>query len=412
MRILYLLQDFPCPPTYGIRWKIYNLLSYMARRHECHVLSFGDADSTQKAEDWINSLPGLRVLGVFPQPKGWQLKAQQVRQFLKGNPRSLARWESSALTEAIRQVSNPSTYDIVHYDMINMAQYQPLLQDIPGILSTNDAMVMRYLRSARATNTLFIKMVLWLAARRLQVYETKVVRRFAALHVVSQIDANFIVAHNPSANNVEVINVCVDPNFLETPWCKADQDNIRDRKAILFTSGYLQLSDISEPLQQFVVSGFRQVRSIWPNLELYVLGGGHPPKRVIRNLMAEPGVHLLPWVDDYIGTLKNADLAIFFDKAGGGTKNRVIQAMAVGKPVVGTPVAMEGIGVTNGVDAFVCRSSEKMVEAVLRVLEDAEPRSRMGGAARELIIRDYAQEGVGRQWENLYQRVVRKSRLQ
>ena len=329
MRILYLLQDFPYPPTDGIRWKAYNLLSYMAQWHECHVLSFGDAVSTQRAEEWSKSLAGLRVLGVFPQPSGWQLKAQQVRHILKGNPPSLARWESSAMAEAIRQASKSDTYDVVHYDVINMAQYRPLLREFPGVLSTNDAMAMRYLRSAQATDDLFRKTVSAFAARRLATYETKALREFAAFHVVSKIDADYIVAHNPSADNVEVISLCVDPSFLEIPLCQADHDDIHTRKAILFTAGTLRLPHIAEPLQQFVNGGFRQIRSVWPNVELFVLGRKAPAK-VARALMAEPGVRLVLWVEDYIQALKSADIAIFLDKSGGGIKTRVLQSLAAG----------------------------------------------------------------------------------
>lgn len=64
MRILYLLQDFPYPATDGVRHKPYNLLSYMARRHECHVLSFGRAADRALVPEWEGKLPGLKVLGL------------------------------------------------------------------------------------------------------------------------------------------------------------------------------------------------------------------------------------------------------------------------------------------------------------------------------------------------------------
>ena len=407
MRILYLLQDFPYPPTNGIRWKAYNLLTYMAQRHECHILSFGEEASAQKAEKWIESLAGLRVLGLFALPMGWQLKAHQAKHTLLGDPPSLGRWESPALIRAIHQVANRYVYDVVHYDMINMAQYQPLLKSTPGVLSTNDAMEMRYQRLAQSTANPIIKMLSYFKARRMAVYEAKALQDFATVHVVSQIDADFLISCNPLANNVEVISLCVDPTFLDVPLHHADCEDIRARKAVIFSAGHLRVPYIAEPLLQFARGGFRQIRSIWPNVEFFVVGRNAPTK-VARILAAEPGVFFVPWVEDYKEALRRSDIAIFLDKSGGGIKTRVIQALAVGKPVVATPIALEGINVTNGLNAFKCISPNEVTKTVVRLLRDTDLRLRMGRAARELINQQYTKSIIGQQWEQLYHRAINR----
>jgi glycosyltransferase involved in cell wall biosynthesis len=407
MRILFLLQDFPYPPTDGMKWKTYNLLSYMAQRHECHILSYGEEILAQRAEGWTKSLPGLRVLGLFKLPKGWQLRVQQATHIFLRNPASLARWQSPALGEAICQAASRYVYDVVHYDMINMAQYQSLLTKIPGVLSTNDAMEMRYQRLALSTANPIIKMLSHYKARRMAAYEVKVLRDFAAVHVVSQIDADFLISRNPLANNVEVINLGVDSSFLETPLHQTVCDDIRGRKAIIFTAGHLPALYIAEPLLQFAREGFRQIRSVWPNVELFVLGRNASAK-VARILRAEPGVRFVPWVEDYKEALEKSDIAIFLDMSGGGIKTRVIQALAVGKPVVGTPIALEGINITNGLNAFLCESLNGVTRTVVRLLQDADLRLRLGRAARELISRQYAKSVIGQEWEQLYHRAIKR----
>jgi len=201
----------------------------------------------------------------------------------------------------------------------------------------------------------------------------------------------------------------VDPSFLEIPLCQADRDDIHARNAILFTAGSLQLPHIAEPLQQFVSGGFRQIQSVWPNVELFVLGRNAPAK-VARVLAAEPGVRLVDWVEDFSQALKGVDIAIFLDKSGSGIKTRVLQALAAGKPVVGTPIALEGIQVTNEVNAFICESLDEVAEVVLKLLRDAELRMRLGCAARELVGRQCTPEVVGRQWEALYARAMETAR--
>ena len=135
MRILYLLQEFPYPPASGMRSKVFNLLNYMAQRHECHVIGFGSPCTLKKAEEWCSSLPALNVLGVIEQPRGWEQKIHRVKHIVSGNPPSLARWESSAFSCAVRQALEQYKYDIVHCDIINMAQYWPLFAHIPSVPS-------------------------------------------------------------------------------------------------------------------------------------------------------------------------------------------------------------------------------------------------------------------------------------
>jgi glycosyltransferase involved in cell wall biosynthesis len=171
----------------------------------------------------------------------------------------------------------------------------------------------------------------------------------------------------------------------------------------------LQSPYIAGPLLQFVNTGFRQLRLAWPDLELSVVGRD-APREVARKLSSEPGVRFAPWVEDYVQALDKADVAIFLDSAGAGIKTRVIQALAAGKPVVGSPIALEGLAVTHGVNAYICKSLDEATAVVLRLLEDAGLRARVGRAARELICQHYTREATGRRWEALYLSAIEQAR--
>jgi glycosyltransferase involved in cell wall biosynthesis len=206
-----------------------------------------------------------------------------------------------------------------------------------------------------------------------------------------------------------VISLCVDPVFLKMPLRQSEGQGVHNRQPILFTSGHLQSPHIAEPLLQFIDAGFRQLRLVWPDLEFSVIGRD-APREIARKLSSEPGVRFAPWVEDYVQALDTADVAIFLDSAGAGIKTRVIQALAAGKPVVGSPIALEGLAVTHGLNAYICKSSDEATEVVLRLLEDAGLRARVGRAARELICQHYTRETTGRQWEALYRSAIEQAR--
>jgi glycosyltransferase involved in cell wall biosynthesis len=381
----------------------------MGARHDCHVLSFVDEKQRHTAKEWAETLPGIRILGLFDLPAGPRLRVLQAKHILLGHPPSLARWQSRSLRQEIRVASTMNDYDLVHFDMINMAQYLPLINRIPAVLSLNDAIQMRYLRQAKTTKKVSSKLLANYKASRISSYETKALQNFTAVHVVSKVDADFLSARNPEAKNIETISLCVDPSFLHLKISQRKERNPRDQKAVIFTSGNLKSRYISEPLLAFVRNDLKRIHKELSNVELMVIGRD-APSEIERSLRSEPYVRFLPWVEDYAQALASSDIALFLDMSGGGVKNRVLQALAAGKPVVGTPIAFEGIDIVSGLNGFCCESGSQMAAAIIRLLGDAELGSRIGSEARDLVSRRYSPMIVGRLWETLYERLIEQSR--
>ena len=408
MKILYILQEFPYPPNNGIRWKIYNLLNYMAKKHECHIISFGMSNELEGARDWCSTLPGLKVLDISPQPFSWKQRINQIWEIIKGNPPSLGRWKSQEFVNAIFRAIRENSYNVVHLDMINMAQYWPILQDIPTVLSVNDAISMRYWRAANSANDILKKITLTFSAKCIDTFECKIYPKFNNIHVVSRIDAEYLLAKNLNLN-IKVINLSVDSKFLEIPINKANNNIFKKYSPIIFTSGSLSNSYMSEPLIEFIRTGFRQIRTIFPNIQ-FIIVSRKTPKNIVNFLTNEPGIQFYPWVEDYVQTLEMSDIAIFFDKVGSGIKNRALQSLAAGKAVVGTPVVFEGIKVTSMLNCYIYKSLDEATNAVLLLLKDQNLRLQLGYVARDLVRCNYTQEVIGKQWENLYQQTIEKYR--
>ena len=128
MKILYLLQDLPYPLTNGVRVKVFNLISYMTKSHECHIVSFGDEDLHARALALQQKVPGVRVLNLYPLCSGLQLQLSRLAYFVRGKPVFLARWHDKGFAKTVRQILKTTQYDVIHLDALAMArtdkQYQ------------------------------------------------------------------------------------------------------------------------------------------------------------------------------------------------------------------------------------------------------------------------------------------------
>jgi glycosyltransferase involved in cell wall biosynthesis len=118
-----------------------------------------------------------------------------------------------------------------------------------------------------------------------------------------------------------------------------------------------------------------------------------------------PGVTAIERLEVHTALFQPADIAIFLDSRRGGMKNRVLQAMAAGRPVIATEQALEGIFGRTAEHYVSLREPQEALHHLLTLGRDEELRLRMGAAARKEVRLRYSQEVTGRAWESLYEEV-------
>lgn len=390
------------PPTNGVRHKVYSVLSYMATRHECHVLSFGQPGQLRDAHEWEQLLPGLRVLGVLPPRRGPQLVPLQLGSLAMstGIP-SAVRWSTAAFAAAVSRACAGTRYDVIHLDMINLAGYRRLAGEIPIILSANDAVSLAYSRRAEREHNPVRRIMLQLLSRRLLSFERTRYPQFTRVHVVSGRDAEYL-KERAHLGNVVVIPLAADPRCLNV----VSGLHVSPAGLTVFASGLLSLPYIRDPLCTFVAERWGEVAARFSSVRLVIVGRGAPPS-VIAFLRQARAVEFHGWVEDYASAMAPADVALFLDCGGTGVKTRVVQALAAGKATVGTSYAFEGIEVEHGVHCYISDDQDEICRYVSKLLASPELRGRLGQSARELVLARYTQEAVGKRWEDLYAEVSR-----
>ena len=371
----------------------------MAQRHSCDVLSYGDSEALDSARQWETALPGLRVLGIFPRRATASLYPLQTVSLLSGwRFPSAFRWTTSEFADAIRRALTESAYDIIHIDMINLIYYRDLVVNTPCVFSINDAPSLTYHRRVNYEPSLVKRLSFKILEQRLLTVERDKMSHFAAVHVVSQSEAAYL-RHKAFLKNVSVIGVATNPSYLDLPL------KMPDGEAILFTAGSFNIAYIRKPLIEFINQYWTRLRQHWGDLRWLIIGRG-AGSLVKQGLVQQDGIELLDWADDYAALLQQADIGVFLDAGGTGIKNRVIQALAAAKPVVGTFYAFEGIDIQEGQQGFISDESQIVYENICSLLMSPDLRCRAGQSARELVKRQYTQEYTGQMWENLYHRVL------
>jgi glycosyltransferase involved in cell wall biosynthesis len=207
---------------------------------------------------------------------------------------------------------------------------------------------------------------------RIRFQETRAARRARATICVSPADATHFA--NLGARRIVMAPNGVDRDLFELPISGEDSDSVLFFGQISWPPNY-------DGLDRFLRIGWPRVRAELPNVRLRVAGPG--VKEALRERGAlEAGVDVVGLVDDITTELQRARIVVVPIWAGGGTRLKVLEAMASGRTVVGTTLGVAGIGFIDGEHGLLAEDSIGLAARLVEVLNDRGLARRLGEAAR------------------------------
>jgi glycosyltransferase involved in cell wall biosynthesis len=409
VRILFLLPDFPYPASTGGRLKVFNILKYVSRNNRCDILCFGQI-SELELTGLATSLPAVQVLRVFPTVTGIRKLWAGVGAVLQGLPPSFATFSRPEYQAFLQEVLKKNAYDIVHYDIINMAQHLPLGGHRASCHSPNDATSLVYFRMAERLGWSFQKLRLLLSAILLRRFERKTYPMFDKIHVVSNEDAAYLSSLDKRID-VTVIPIAVDGSFSPSVDSMKQRRDIQKKPARIICTGNFDNSAIAAGIEQFVRCAMPAIVKALPGTQLVILGK-NVDDRLKQHYARLPGVQVLTWVENYLEFLSTADVVLVPDEVGpDGAKTRTLEAMSLKLPVIGTRTAFAGIPVIHREHGLIYGDMPECIEMMLAVLRDENLKDGIGEKASQLVTENFSLDAVGPRYEKLYRAAIVKFKM-
>jgi polysaccharide biosynthesis protein PslH len=398
MRILMITDFLPYPPTSGNPLRTYNLLRRLARANDIWVASLiqsaGEAEAVQRLREFCCGVETavLGPRGALAQP------GQALRYLLAGKPPELRLYRSQELAEKIRRLAGEVAFDVVEIEDSVMATYR---EDLPEslrsktVLTFHDVVFNKFQRIARLEPKPGRKLRLGWFAAGMRTWEPAAAERFARCITVSEADRRLLLSANPR------LTIDVAPNGVDTTLYQPLDLPPAESPALLFV-GNMDYRPNVDAITWFCREALPQVRRHVAGLELWIVGVN--PAAEVRRLEG-PGVHVTGGVADLRPYYQRCTACIVPLRAGGGTRLKILEAMALGRPVVSTAIGCEGLDVADGRHLFIADSPADFAEKCIRLLEDRSMRERMAGAARRRVTERYDWDAIARQVQQTYREV-------
>jgi len=423
MRILFLAHLFPLPLDSGGKIKSYYTLRALAARHEVRAIAF------IRSDEEATLIPELtRVCAGVDVVRLERGRCRQARDLLgslaRGKSFIIGRDFRADMLNAVTRAVEEFRPDVVHIDHLQMAQYvdsggpyRVVLDnhnvesmiikrvaetvDVEGRSIRNAA---RWISSSLSANASPLqRFYAGLEWPKLQRYELATCRRCDLVLTVSEEDKatlqmlNQVQHDDQSLANVECVPIGVDVDHFRMIERAPGSLNV-------LSIGTMYWPPNVDSMLYFSRDILPLVREQIPDCTLTI--AGQRPVESIQALGREPGITVTGYVDDECEVARDCGVFIVPLRSGSGVRVKILNALAMGLPVVSTSVGAEGLDVRSGEHLLIADGVAEFAQAVVKVLRDPELADRLGRNGRELVCEKYSWNRVGERLLGLYDKYL------
>jgi glycosyltransferase involved in cell wall biosynthesis len=390
MKVLWVSHFVPYPPKGGAFQRSYNLIRRVGEIHDLHLLALRHKSGTHPAEETERAEHELGrhcvsvqiVDGTKATSAMWLAKG--ALRLVTGKPLTVSASDITAMHAMVRKKVASCEFDLVHFDTIGLACYLRDIGHAATVLNHHGAeSFMMSRRTARERN-LLKRILFWTEGRALRRYEARYCPRFRCNLTVSELDAKLLSDIAPDARFRIVPNgTDVDYFFRMTP--------VANRHVIF--AGRLDQYSNRDAMLHFCMEVWPLVRERFPGATLEVIGS-NPPKELVALSRRDPTIRVRGFVDDLRPYFAAAAVAVCPIRDGGGTRVKILDDLAMGKPTVSTTIGIEGIDVVPERDLLVADSPEEFVAQLTRIFDDQALAARLSENARRVAENVYSWDVV------------------
>jgi sugar transferase (PEP-CTERM/EpsH1 system associated) len=384
VNVLFLSQRVPYPPNRGDKISTWRLIERMRRAHRVRVVAFAHDDGDRRAARQLEEL-GFEVV-VFPPTPRWRA----MPELLGDRPLTLAVYGSRALQGEVDRCAR--SMDLAYAYSSSMGAYF-MHHGLPRVMHFAELDSDKWRQYAQRTPFPFS----WIYRREwrtLFAFERELAHAVDENVFCTTLEERIFRERIPGAPSMVMRNG-VDLRHYRPG------DAAPDPGLIVFV-GVMNYYPNVDGVQWFCERVLPDVRRRHPAARLAIVGS-HPSRRV-RALARREGVEVTGFVDDPRRWLARAAVSVAPLRIARGIQNKVLEAMAMGLPVVGTPSSTQGVDGLAGRDYLVAQTAEEQVEAVCGLLREPERARELGRRARAFVEASYDWEECLRPLDSILER--------
>ncbi|RMG31539.1 MAG: TIGR03087 family PEP-CTERM/XrtA system glycosyltransferase [Gammaproteobacteria bacterium] len=393
MRLLYLVHRIPYPPNKGDKIRSYHILRHLAARHQVFLGGFYDDPRDREHVEALRAYATEVRFHFLARHRLWRCGP---RALLRGTPVTLEAFRDARLQAWVEGLLARRAVDAVYVFSSAMGQYLPRVPPsgvrvLVDLVDVDSEKWREYARNRHGH--LLLRWIYHREARRLRAFELALAARADATLLVSEEEAALFRTLAADAGTVDLARIHSLRNGVDLAYFDPGRAHARpfaDGGAHLVFTGAMDYWANIDGVEWFVRSVLPAVRARRGDVRLHVVGANPDPR--VRALAGE-AVDVTGYVADVRPYLAHADVVVCPLRIARGIQNKVLEAMAMARPLVATPEALTGIGCAP-LDRLGTRDPRTMAARILALLDDRTQAQSLGRAGRAHVEAHFGWEAA------------------
>jgi len=403
LNILYVSHTPASSPRLGAQARLHGLITQLARRHDLTAVTLVDGEFD--ADEGRRAIEAYcREAVMAPSPYGREgLTKRLLQRRSLASTRSFHRLLSTppAVQKSLDRLLHARRFDVVNLEF-SFLGHCDLRQAPPGgkppalVIDSHNIeydLARQHARHGSLVRRLYGE-ANW---RKLRREELGTYRDADGVYLCSGEDERRLLSEIPK------VRTAVIPNAADVEYYQPrPTDPPPDGRTVVFF-GLLSSVPNVDGVHHFVKDIWPRAAEVHPEARFKIIGGRPPPSLLA---LAGPRVELTGFVSDLRPHLAAAAAVVVPMRLGGGTRLKIVEAMAMGKAIVSTRLGAEGIEAIPGRDILIEDEPAAFADAVSRLLAEPSLAARIGQSARQLAMERYAWSGAAQTLETFYRRIL------
>lgn len=396
MKILMISNTFPYPPTRGgTQVRTFNLIKYISKNHSVTLITQKNEDVTESEIDDLSQY--VEKLLVFTAPKtiksGITKKISRFTQFLlKGTPPNvLFNYSQEIQTWLNQAITNQQFEAITCEHSVNEIYINPKWQEKINIVVNSHSSVYRTCENQLATKTSDNPLRDYFYLPLLYRYEKNYCQKFSHIVVTTAEDGQQIQKMSPNSR------ISIIPNGVDLEMFPYREENLGGYKLII--AGGMDYVVNIDAACFFSLEILPLLQKKYHNVTLSIVGS--KPTTEVQELAKNSCITVTGTVPSMVEYLHKATVCVVPMRSGFGIKNKTLEAMAAGIPVVASDRGLEGLQIDSPLRALRANTIQEYVDNISKLFENANLRQEISKNARLMIENEFTWEKAAKKYEDV-----------
>ncbi len=397
MNILFLSPRLPLPADTGGKIRTLNVLKQVAKTNHVHLLCFSFEKNDR---DYMGDFEKLGIQVTLVSIEEPSLFQKITGVLFQSIPFSITKYHTPGMRQAIKKILGTQSFGAVHVDHLHMAHYTDSFNNVPCFLDEHNV-EFRILERCSDVETGALKRLLYRQQSiKMKIFEAKKAKEFKGVFACSLEDQGILKSLTSATVNVYVVANGVDTEYFHSSC----HDLSIEEEAIVFT-GSMDWLPNDDAITYFCHKILPLIWQKKSSVKLYVVGKS--PSALVKDMaQRDPRVIVTGRVEDVRPYVQRSKVFIVPLRIGGGTRLKILEAMAMGKAVVSTTIGAEGIECADGKNILLGDSPQDFADQVLFLLNNPQKSQEIGIVARKLVCDRYDWNTIGQKLKMIYEESI------